>query len=46
MYMDDNKDVTITNNFVFNGKKFLVYVHDLIGSYTFTNNLLVGALKR
>lgn len=46
MFMDDNTNITMTNNVIFSARKFLVYVEDVFSHYTFTKNLLIGARKR
>lgn len=46
MYLDQNMNLTIDNNLFFKAKKFLVYVENVLSKYSFTNNLLIGALDR
>ena len=46
MYLDQNMDVSMTNNVLFHAQKFLVYVENVISGYTFTGNLMIGAHKR
>ena len=46
LYIDDSSHMTFDNNMFFRAKKFIVYVENVISDYHFTNNVLIGALKR
>jgi hypothetical protein len=46
MFIGNVANLEINNNVFFWAKKFLVYVEETLHDYKFTNNLLVGALKR
>ena len=46
MNIENVADLEIHNNVFFWAKKFLVYAGVILHDYSFTNNLLIGALKR
>ena len=46
MFIDDIANVSITNNIFHDGRKFTVYVEDILSDYTFENNVLIGTRKR